>query len=105
MTSRWFAQSWHFLTGRGPSVRVADRRDYAPNSSLCEQMPLRTFTWWFAMGTVLTLAVLMVQGGIRDLLEGPQPASGTTAIVSFGTTILGGGLLAGCLAVVLNRLR
>ena len=68
-------------------------------------MPLRTFTWWFAMGSVLTLAVLMVQGGIRDLLEGTQPAAGTTAVVSFGTTILGGGLLAGCLAVVLNRLR
>ncbi len=57
------------------------------------------------MGSVLTLAVLMVQGGIRDLLEGTQPASGATAVVSFGTTILGGGLLAGCLAVVLNRLR
>ena len=47
------------------------------------------------MGSVLTLAILMVQGGIRDLLEGTQPASGTTAVVSFGTTILGGGLLAG----------
>ena len=57
------------------------------------------------MGSVLTLAVLMVQGGIRDLLEGTQPASGTTAALSFGTTILGGGLLAGCLAVVLNRIR
>ena len=57
------------------------------------------------MGSVLTLAMLMVQGGIHDLLEGTQPASGTTAVVSFGTTILGGGLLAGCLAVVLNRLR
>lgn len=68
-------------------------------------MPLRTFTWWFAMGSVLTLAVLMVQGGIRDLLEGTLPAAGTTAVISFGTTILGGGLLAGCLAVVLNRLR
>lgn len=57
------------------------------------------------MGSVLTLAALMVQGGIRDLLEGTQPTAGITAVVSFGTTILGGGLLAGCLAVVLNRLR
>lgn len=57
------------------------------------------------MGSVLTLAVLMVQGGIRDLLEGTQPMAGPTAVVSFGTTILGGGLLAGCLAVVMNRLR
>ncbi|MEC4891168.1 MAG: hypothetical protein RI101_14025 [Nitrospira sp.] len=53
----------------------------------------------------MTLAVLMVQGGIRDLLEGTQPVAGATALVSFGTTILGGGLLAGCLALVMNRLR
>ena len=68
-------------------------------------MPLRIFTWWFAMGVIMTLAVLMVQGGIRDLLEGTQPVAGTTALVSFGTTVLGGGLLAGCLALVMNRLR
>ena len=68
-------------------------------------MPIRTFTWWFVMGSVMTLAILMVQGGIRDLFEGAQPVSGSTAFVSFGTTILGGGLLAGCLALVLNRLR
>jgi len=68
-------------------------------------MPLRSFTWWFGMGSLLTLSVLMVQGGIRDLLEGTHPAGGTSAIVSFGATILGGGLLAGCLALVMNRLR
>ena len=53
----------------------------------------------------MTLSVLMVQGGIRDLWEGTPPSGGTNAFVYFGTTILGGGLLAGCLALVMNRLR
>ena len=57
------------------------------------------------MGSLLTLSVLMVQGGVRDLWEGIQPTGGTNAFVYFGTTILGGGLLAGCLALVMNRLR
>jgi hypothetical protein len=56
------------------------------------------------MGSLMTLAVLMVQGGVRDLFYGTPPA-GTSAYLSFGTTIFGGGLLAGCLALILNRLR
>ena len=31
---------------------------------------MRTFAWWFGMGALLTLGVLMVQGGVRDLLYG-----------------------------------
>jgi hypothetical protein len=54
---------------------------------------------------LLTLSVLMVQGGVRELLEGNVPGSGAGAYLSFGTTIVGGGLLAGCLALVMNRLR
>lgn len=57
------------------------------------------------MGSLMTLSVLMVQGGVRDLWEGTQPTGGTNAVVYFGTTIFGGGLLAGCVALVLNRLR
>lgn len=57
------------------------------------------------MGALITLSILMVQGGIRDLWEGTQPAGGTNAFVYFGTTIFGGGLLAGCVALVMNRLR
>ena len=56
------------------------------------------------MGSLMTLAVLMVQGGVRDLFYG-TPQAGTSAYLSFGTTIIGGGLLAGCLALILNRLR
>lgn len=68
-------------------------------------MALRSFVWWFVMGSLMTLSVLMVQGGLRDLWEGTPPAGGTNTFVYFGTTIFGGGLLAGCVALVLNRLR
>ena len=66
---------------------------------------MRTFIWWFGMGSLLTLAVLMVQGGVRDLLHGTPDSSSFEAILSIGSTILGGGLLAGSIAVILNRLR
>jgi hypothetical protein len=57
------------------------------------------------MGSLLTLAVLLVQGGVRDLVYG-TPSSGTwEGIFSMGLTIFGGGVLAGCVAVILNRLR
>jgi hypothetical protein len=56
------------------------------------------------MGSLLTLAILLVQGGMRDLIHGSS--SGTwEGILSMGLTIFGGGVLAGCVAVILNRLR
>jgi hypothetical protein len=42
---------------------------------------------------------------VRDLLDGGPSGSEANAYLSFGTTIFGGGLLAGCLALVMNRLR
>ena len=68
-------------------------------------MALRSFAWWFMIGALMTLSVLMVQGGIRDLWEGTQPSGGTNVFVYFGTTLIGGGLLAGCVALIMNRLR
>jgi len=65
---------------------------------------VRSFRWWFAIGALLTLSVLMVQGGVRELLDGSLPGSGTSAYLSFATTIVGGGLLAGCVALVMKRL-
>lgn len=53
----------------------------------------------------MTLSVLMVQGGVRDLLYGSADSTSYEAFLSVGTTIMGGGLLAGCIAVILNRLR
>lgn len=68
-------------------------------------MALRSFLWWFMMGALLTLSILMVQGGLRDVWEGTQRASGTNMFVYVGTTLFGGGLLAGCVALIMNRLR
>jgi hypothetical protein len=68
-------------------------------------MALRSFVWWFIIGALMTLSVLMVQGGVRDLWEGTQPAGDRNVFVYFGTTLFGGGLLAGCVALVMNRLR
>ncbi len=66
---------------------------------------VRSFSWWFGIGAFLTLSVLMVQGGVRDLFDGTHPSGGASLYLSFGTTIFGGGLLAGCLALVMNRIR
>ena len=57
------------------------------------------------MGVLLTLSVLMVQGGVRDLFDGAHPSAGASPYLSFTTTIFGGGLLAGCLALVMKRIR
>ncbi len=66
---------------------------------------MRTFIWWFSMGSLTTLAVLMVQGGVHDLLYKSHPSGSASAFLAFGITIFGGGLLAGCIALILNRLR
>jgi hypothetical protein len=66
---------------------------------------VRTFIWWFGMGSLTTLSVLMVQGGLHRLIFNTSSTGSTTAFSTFTTTILGGGLLAGCLALILNRLR
>jgi hypothetical protein len=57
------------------------------------------------MGTVTTLAVLMVQGGLHRLIYNTNESGSAGAVSTFATTILGGGLLAGCLALIMNRLR
>ena len=52
----------------------------------------------------MTLSVLMVQGGVRDLLYGTPQAGSGSAIFTFAITIVGGGLMAGCIALVMNRI-
>ena len=66
---------------------------------------MRTFAWWFGMGSLTTLSVLMVQGGVRDLIQHTSSTGTFEELMSMGLTILGGGLLAGSIAVILNRLR
>ena len=60
---------------------------------------MKTFLWWFITGSATTLAVLMVQGGVQDLINGDKSA------INFVLTITGGGLLAGCIALILNRIK
>jgi len=57
------------------------------------------------MGALLTLSVLMIQGGVHDLLYEAHPTGSANAVLTFTMTILGGGLLAGCVALIMNRLR
>lgn len=66
---------------------------------------MRTFGWWFMMGALMTVSVLMLQGGIHTLLYHPVTGGHSPSLANVGTTILGGGLFAGCLALVLNRVR
>jgi hypothetical protein len=60
---------------------------------------MKTFLWWFVTGSATTLGVLMVQGGFQELLSGGKSST------SFLLTITGGGLLAGCIAIILNRIK
>ena len=60
---------------------------------------VKTFLWWFITGSTTTLAVLMVQGGVQDLISGDKSAA------NFVLTIAGGGLLAGCVAIIMNRIK
>lgn len=57
------------------------------------------------MGALMTISVLMLQGGIHTLFFHPAMGGAAPSMASVGTTILGGGLFAGCLALVLNRVR
>jgi len=54
---------------------------------------------------LMTLSVLMIQGGVHDLLYHTHPTGSANAVLTFTMTILGGGMLAGCVALIMNRLR
>jgi hypothetical protein len=60
---------------------------------------MKTFLWWFVTGSITTLSVLMVQGGFQDLISGDKSPA------SILLTITGGGLLAGCIALIMNRIK
>jgi hypothetical protein len=77
----------------------------APLARHVEGTGVRMFVWWFGMGALMTLSVLMIQGGVHDLIYQTHPTGSANAVLTFTMTILGGGLLAGCLALVMSRLR
>lgn len=56
------------------------------------------------IGALMALAVIMIQGGIRDLMLAQSPIW-ELKLVELGPPILGGGLLGGCIALILNRIK
>ena len=64
----------------------------------------KIFRWWFMIGCLMALAVIMIQGGIRDLMLAQEPIW-ELKLVELGPPIVGGGLLGGCIALILTRIK
>jgi len=64
----------------------------------------RIFLWWFVVGALMALAVIMLQGGIREIMQA-QGSLWEVKLVEVFTAIFGGGLLGGCIALILDRIR
>ena len=65
---------------------------------------VKVFLWWFIVGATMALAVIMLQGGIREAMQTSGSVWGLK-LVELLTTILGGGLLGGCIALILDRIK
>ena len=65
---------------------------------------LKVFLWWFFVGATMALAVIMLQGGIREAMQTSGSVWGLK-LFELLTTILGGGLLGGCIALILDRIK
>ena len=64
----------------------------------------KIFRWWFMIGALIALAVIMIQGGVRDLMLAQEPIW-EVKMVELIPPIVGGGLLGGCIALILNRIK
>ena len=65
---------------------------------------VKVFLWWFIVGATMALSVIMLQGGIREAMQA-QGSVWELKLVELLTTILGGGLLGGCIALILDRIK
>ena len=65
---------------------------------------IKVFLWWFIVGSTMALAVILLQGGIREVMQA-QGSVWELKLVELLTTIMGGGLLGGCLALILDRIK
>lgn len=52
----------------------------------------------------MALSVILLQGGIREIMQA-QGSLWEVKLVEVFTAIFGGGLLGGCIALILNRIR
>lgn len=67
-------------------------------------LSFRIFAWWFVIGATMALSVIMLQGGIREVIVA-QGSLWEDKLVELLTAIVGGGLLAGCVALILHRIK
>jgi hypothetical protein len=65
---------------------------------------MKVFLWWFIVGSTMALAVILLQGGLREVMQA-QGSVWELKLVELFTTILGGGLLGGCIALILDRIK
>ena len=65
---------------------------------------LKVFLWWFIVGSTMALAVIMLQGGFRGAMQAQGSVWGVE-VVKLLTTIMGGGLFGGCIALILDRIK
>ena len=65
---------------------------------------VKIFLWWFVVGALMALSVIMLQGGIREVMQA-QGSLWEVKLVELLTAIFGGGLLGGCIALILDRIR
>jgi len=52
----------------------------------------------------MALAVLMLQGGVREVVQAEGPLW-EVKLVELTTAIAGGGLLGGCIALIVDRIK
>jgi hypothetical protein len=64
----------------------------------------RIFLWWFVVGALMALSVILLQGGIREVMQAQGPLW-EVKLVELLMAICGGGLLGGCVALILDRIR
>ncbi len=67
-------------------------------------LTIKVFLWWFLIGATMALGVIMLQGGIREVMQA-QGSVWNLKLVELLTTIMGGGLLGGCIALILDRIK
>jgi len=65
---------------------------------------VKVFGWWFVVGATMALSIIMLQGGIREVMQA-QGSLWEVKLVELFTAIMGGGLLGGCVALILHRIK
>jgi hypothetical protein len=64
---------------------------------------VKIFAWWFLVGAAMSLAVIMLQGGIREIMQAQELLE--IKLIELLTAVFGGGLLGGCVALILARIK